>query len=280
MRFNVSSKTVVADAKNLIYPLIRSILNSTDFSRKVGSDLVASRYVGDSGNGNPVASQGNNNNPTQEQLNAGGLGVTSIVMVAIGSAALIVFVGAIYYWRRSHESDSSDFGGNAANCNDGSSTLLSNIPPDMHNRPTSPFTEMIPDSYGFNSNMSLISGPGMSAIAEDEEAQSDQNSDIIMSDSGFSTDAQTTDGSLLELGQSNYTRQFESPSILGARSNPMTSIQLQSEGGEYSDSELSCDEPCTPAKKISLLSSSSAPVSSPSRRDESFEADDAVLFRD
>lgn len=171
--------------------------------------------------------------PTPFQGFAGGssdtenLGTTSFVLVAIGSAALIVFVGSIYYMKREN-SESSD---GAATQAAGSSLYDHHYDPDAE-RPASPFSEMLPSAYRYNDNMSILSGHqqvGLEAVIEqnpstDEESPSPgantiESSSIMVSESGYTTEAAEDDSVSLSFGMptSLYRTVAESPELLGAR---------------------------------------------------------------
>lgn len=92
-----------------------------------------------------------------------GFSTFSFVIVAIGGAALIAFVGSVYYWRRGGETDGGATG--AA----GSSLYTDTFTSGGHTE--SPFSEMVPAAYGFNGNMSVLTGPcGMSPVLEDDSS--------------------------------------------------------------------------------------------------------------
>jgi hypothetical protein len=174
------------------------------------------------------------------------LGVTSLVLVAVGSAALIVFVGSVYYMRR--DSRSSGAGGADGNATQAAGSSIHDYTfPFVSPRPmsTSPFSEMLPNAYQFNENMSILSGgmsilsgnvEGLEAVLEqsDEEAQSPRTvqspahtdtSSILVSESGYTTDAaddydEDLDVSLsFDVPRSLYTKTPESPDrvLMGAR---------------------------------------------------------------
>jgi hypothetical protein len=164
------------------------------------------------------------------------LGVTFLVLVAVGSAALIVFVGSVYYMRRDSHSEFSavDVEGNATRAA-GSSFQDDNTFPFIVSpripspRPTSPFSEMLPNAYQFNENMSILSGgmsifsggdEGLEAVLErsDEEAQSPAHTDtdtdtssIMVSDAGYTTDAGKTTRQILVFRSTYQNRCIQKP---------------------------------------------------------------------
>jgi hypothetical protein len=235
------------DANYVFYQartVIKSIIDSPEFHNNV-IGLLKATYLGPpiviptsftEGEGIKNESEGG-----QETL-----GVTSLVLVAVGSAALIVFVGSVYYMRRDSHSEFSamEAEGNATRAA-GSSFQDDNTFPFIVSprvpspRATSPFSEMLPNAYQFNENMSILSGgmsifsagdEGLEAVLErsDEEAQSPANTDtdtssIMVSDAGYTTDAGEDDDTDISLSfdvpKSLYTKATESPDrvLLGAR---------------------------------------------------------------
>jgi hypothetical protein len=202
------------------------------------------------------------------------LGLTSLVLVAVGSAALIVFVGSVYYMRRDSR-DSSSFSameaeGNATRAagssfQDDTTFPFIVSPREASPRATSPFSEMLPDAYQFNENMSILSGgmsilsagvEGLEAVLErsDEEAQSPAHTDtssIMVSDAGYTTDAGEDDEQDISLSfdvpKSLYTKATESPDrvLLGARrrkESPVTANASILDTSFASDSEANDDE--------------------------------------
>jgi hypothetical protein len=205
---------------------IQSILNDPSFPSLVVG-LVKAEYLGP-----PIVTPSSafeeeepepfsDINPEDQNL-----GLTSLVLVTVGSAALIVFVGSVYYMRRDSGS-STTADGNATQAAGSSVNDHSYFPSP---RPTSPFSEMLPMAYRYNENMSILSGgvEGLEMVMEnsDGEIPSPQNTDassILVSDSGYTTDAgeeedEEADISLsFDVPRSLYTRVTESPRLLGAR---------------------------------------------------------------
>lgn len=141
---------------------------------------------------------------------ATGFGTISFVIVAIGGAAIIAFVGSVYYWRK---------GGND---HDGAATQAAatmtfiNESHDLGSpRPSSPFSEMLPSAYRFNDNMSiLLTGQGgMSPVIEDDGSVSQQSSAAFSDLEG----QQPHDSLSFDMPKSIYAKGTSSPELLGAR---------------------------------------------------------------
>lgn len=151
------------------------------------------------------------------------LGTTSFLLLAVGSAALIVFVGSVYYMRRDSPSSSDGAATQAAG------STVHDLQYDAGDRSASPFSEMLPTAYRYNENLSILSGSnGLEAVAEDNSprdietppspARTEGSSSIILSESGYTTEAADEDESLsFDVPRSLYTKVTESPELLGAR---------------------------------------------------------------
>ena len=250
MRFYLSDDQSTLVATEFVIPIIASIIDSASFVDQVETGLIKAKFIkATSDNFSPTStSDGDTNEDTS--LGNGSMGLTSVILVTAGGAALFVFVASVYYWRRSYNNVPIN---SAATQAAGSSM---NETGDESTRQYSPFSEMLPDAYRFNENMSILSGQGgMSAIIEDEEVYSHASSSLLMSDAGYSTEAAAeTDSSLLsmDIPKSLYTRAAESPNLLGARKrNP---DQIMSAGGDdtsVSDLETTDDEGSPNRKKHS-----------------------------
>lgn len=245
MRFFLSDASAAPIATSLIVAQVESVLNSQAFVDRVGTGLLRAHFLQaqtdlqaapippDGGNGGDGSdSTGGNGSPPANSSGdelAPDKNVTPAVLVAVGSAALVVIVGSVYYWKKSSSARNGNARGNpssAATQMAGSS--FNDTAADLSKGQGSPFSDMLPDSYRFNDNLSILSGnggngngnsSGMSAILEDEEAHSQTSSAIFMSEAGYSEAAGETDTSLLsfDIPKSLYTRVPESPNLLGAR---------------------------------------------------------------
>jgi hypothetical protein len=221
---------------------IKSILDNPSFHDNVVG-LTKSTYLGPAIVIPTSFTDGGNSIEGNEPEDGETLGMTSLILVAVGSAALIVFVGSIFYMRRDSRSSEAGVDGNATQAA-GSSIHDYTFPfASPRAMSTSPFSEMLPNAYQFNENMSILSGgmsilsgnvEGLEAVLEqsDEEAQSPRTalspthtdtSSILVSESGYTTDAadeEDLDASLsFDVPRSLYTKTPESPDriLLGAR---------------------------------------------------------------
>jgi len=240
MRFFLTDQSSATEAADLAVAEIKSIIESQEFVEQVGSGLVQAKFlealIDDIA---PVQSSGN----IDDAINSGNMGLTAVVLVAVAGSALIVMVGSVYYWRRSYgraipSGAATQAAGSSLNHTNDSSMLTAT-------HPTSPFSEMVRGADGFTENMSILSGrgSGMSAIIEDEE-RSHTSASLVISDTGYSTEAAGGGGgdneSLLSMDvpKSLYTRTPESPNLLGARKRNPHSVL----GDDMSDLEASEDE--------------------------------------
>jgi hypothetical protein len=206
-----------------------------------------------------------------------GLSATGSSLLALGSAMIAAFVGAVYYLRqgKNREVDTTAI-------QESGSSFVQPSPKD-DDRPTSPFSEMLPGAYrmGDLDKMSILSNSNMSPVYEDE----DGSRSVVVSDSGYTTEAAGTDGgddsSLTYTKRKLYTPEIDngymsSASIeyLGARPR---------EGGEpasdleMSDSEFdSTSEVSSQASPRKLYSTSLLLPSG--LQDESMNVEDILLF--
>jgi hypothetical protein len=212
---------------------------SPSFSAPSRSPTAVAGSVTDAhatGNSLPAASK---ENPNTQQLNSN-LGLSSILLVSFGSAAVTLLVGSVYVWKRSESgSDSTNDG---TTTNGWNSTLMdqSNSVSKTPQGQNTPSSQFVLGAYGFSPDPSPYSTApsNMPAIVEDDDEISSVNSSaIMMSEAGFSTD--NADDSLLsiDIGKSNYTKYPESPlSLLGARArNPNVASAMQAEDESESD---------------------------------------------
>jgi hypothetical protein len=238
MRFFLSESTAAQTATDFLGLELADILNSKTFAQEVAAGLLRTRFLSVEeeaptvtavGEAPPVRDAAGTISTKDEKS------IAPTALIAAAGAAVVVFVGSVYLWKRSHKrnapSSATQFAGSS--CNDATD------PPS-----SSPFSEMLPDAYQFNGNMSIMSGQGqgvgMSAILEDEEAtiHSHNSSAIFMSETGFSEQAGETDTSLMsfDIPKSLYTRVPESPNLLGARKRNHDQV-ISADSGE--DTSLS-----------------------------------------
>jgi len=169
-RLFVSDADSIEAAANLAMAEIENIINSQAFVDRVETGLVHADFLealeDDYG---PITG----GTPTTIS-NGGSLGLTSVVLVTVAGAALVVMVGSFYVYRRNYgrtnaSSAATQAAGSSLNHSNNNSSFA--IAHGAHNgRPTSPYSSMVSDAYQFNENMSILSGgqSGMSAILEGE----------------------------------------------------------------------------------------------------------------
>ena len=253
------------EAQEMMKQAIEAVVNGPDFVDRVGTGLVKINILEDDTSSLPAENENTQGlNPEDDKSlepnNESGFGTVSVVILAVGGAALIAFVGTFYYWRHGQEGD-----GNATQMAGQSTMVDSDTQP-----PPSPFSEMLPRAYKFNDSISILTGQGdhMSPITErspvteqneDSHNSSCETPSVIMSD--FSTDPDTTANSF-DMGSTSTTsisavqntsllvghQPAQSPDVLGARkradgdTNPVNALDLQDSVSAI-DSQLSIDTP-------------------------------------
>lgn len=236
VRFFLSNPGRFEEAMALAGPMVRDIVADPSFVHDVGTGLIKITLLESNGNGGgDTDGDGDATDDDEGIFGQGsdkviegetGFGTFSFVIVAIGSAALVAFVGSVYYWKRGN-SDGPDGAATQAagtsmlyqdqsRCGD--DDLLSESL-STHERPSSPFSEMLPSAYRFNDNMSILTGQGGMSPVFEADACSD-------SSGGFASEHDT---SLLSFEQvdnhnnssnnSNNIHRYgaSSPILLGAR---------------------------------------------------------------
>ena len=274
MRLFLSDKDKVEEATALFLANVQESYDSPGFESQVGSGLLKITYLGD---GNSDTSQ----NPINANDGAPGLknpevGVidaplTSLLFVAVGSAALVVFVGSVYLWRRGHQSEEEG----AATQMAGNTTVMESAA-----RPRSPYSEMVASSFrGLGESMSILSNGNMSPVYEQDHE--DTESSMNASESGYATT--TTGGSIMGVDSGDSVSQYskfshnggDTPNCLGVRPLP-DSIGLGM--NEASDSDLS-DQELTPVKMFpGQQGSSNLLLPSGDEENEEERADSSLLF--
>lgn len=241
MRFFLSSSGAAQAATDLVNVQLADILNSRKFSRDVGTGLLRSQLLSVEQDAPTVTEVGERDPSRESDVSVSGQqSVTPTVLMAVAGTALVVFVASVYFWKRSYNrnipSAATQMAGSSFNDNGDMSTRAPSS--------NSPFSEMLPDAYRFNGNMSIMSGQGtgMSAIIEDEEVtvHSHTSSAIFMSETGFSEQAAETDTSLMsfDIPKSLYTRVPESPNLLGARKRNLDQGVVTDSGDDTSLSDV------------------------------------------
>lgn len=277
MRLFLSSKDSAEVATALVLETIKNAFSETDFVEKVDSGLISITFIDDAGASSPSAvkdeTEDKNSSIGQEGDSALGLTLSSMLFVAVGSAALVVFVGSVYIWRRREPND--DRGGAATRFADSTANGTSRLP-------TSPYSEMVSGSYRLDrlGEMSILSNSNMSPVYEQDQEDADTAAgsvagSVVLSDGGYTTDAGCTDGgdsTYLEGGSSKYSSQ-STPKFLGARPFPGT-VNMDME--EISDSDLDTSGEMSPVKMYvgnKLLVPTGGDL-----EEESLQADESLLF--
>lgn len=223
-------------------------------------------------------SNNNNNSNSYSGIGTSTMGLTGVVLVSMGSVAFVALAGAVYYLRRTYREPASPTSCRGAASRMAASsfapdddpstvTMMMNItspkeqlrqlrdeekgrgsgstsPENDDSRPTSPVVELLPDSYRFeNNSMSLLSSTqhGLTAVMEDEEAQSSVSSNLIMSEAGYSTEAGDDLSMSFDVPTSLYQRAPPSPErLLGAAKRHPGEIHMIASDGESSSTSF-CD---------------------------------------
>lgn len=155
MRVFLSDPESASVALSLTAEMVKTVIADPEFVSQVGRGLVKLNILDDDIPVDSVSPEGS--------VNDQGFSTFSFVIVAVGGAALIAFVGSVYYWRRGGEAD-----GDATRAA-GSSLYTDTFISNSHSE--SPFAEMVPSAYGFSGNMSIMTGQGgMSPVLEDDSS--------------------------------------------------------------------------------------------------------------
>jgi hypothetical protein len=251
----------------------KSIQNKT-FVNRVETGLLNITYV-PSNTGEEVPSSLTSNRPNVAK--ASPLSATSTSSVILGSAIVVALLGAAYYMRHGRKSDTDS----ASVIQEAGSSYAQPSPRDA-DRPTSPFSEMLPGAYriGDLDKMSMLSNSNMSPVYEDE----DGSQSVVVSESGYTTEAAGTDnGDDCSLRQralyntpdddSSYQLNSTTLEYLGARPRDGVPIMtdLEMSGSEF-DSNSEVSSQASPRK---LYSTSLLPAGN---EDESMHAEEDLLF--
>jgi hypothetical protein len=262
----------VDEATALVLKNIQQAFAETDFVERVGSGLIKITYIADnSASGNSIKDETGNSDSGQGSVSTMGMTMTSLLFVSVSSAALVVFVGSVYLYRRVKRDDQDGAATQLAG-----STLNGTYEPSR--QPTSPYSEMVSASYRLDrlGEMSILSSTNMSPVYEQDHEDTDTAAgSVVLSEGGYTTDAGCTDGGdSTTLGGSKYSCQ-STPMNLGARPFP-GAIVGDMDMEEISDSDLDTSGEMSPVKMYvggKLL----VPDGS-DQEDESFHADEALLF--
>lgn len=275
LRLFLSDPNSVQEAITAVITTIEEIYSREDFVRRVDTGVrrIEFLHANDLGNQNPV----------QDSPEGGSVGdlngqFSPMLLVAIGSAALVVFVGSVYIWRRGHRSDAdgaaTQLAGNSYITGEGSSS-----------RPRSPYSEMVAGSYRLGENMSILSNSNMSPVYEQEHEDTESASRVSQSNYTDSVAGAESDGYMTERTDSGLESAAETTSFAGSKfSSGSTPKYLGARplpgavgvSDMESDSELDSSAELSPVKMFvaappNLLDTSSQPA-----EDES--ADESLLF--
>ena len=233
MSLFLTSKDTADEAIKLSLKNVESALRSKSFVSKVETGLVKIKFIS-SNEDYPASVTTNGSNLSQET----GLSSTGSASLVVGSALIAALIGAVYYFRQGRNRD-----GDASAIQEAGSSFAQPSPRDP-DRPTSPFSEMLPGAYrmGDLDKLSMLSNSNMSPVYEDD----DGSQSVVVSESGYTTEAAGTDAgddsSLAYAKRGLYTPDEESSymagtslDFLGAR--PRDGVRHTSDL-EMSDSEM------------------------------------------
>jgi hypothetical protein len=274
MRLFLSKTESVNDATAVVLNNIQTAYQDESFVGRVGTGLLKITYLGDGQSETSVASTGTDGIGTGELGNQLGPPM-SLLFVAVGSAAMIVFVGSIYLWRRGRRNEDDE---GAVTQMAGTTTMEG-----PSGRPRSPYSEMVASSFaGLGENMSILSNGNMSPVYEqDHEDSSINTSSVNPSECGYAT---TTTGGTIGGGTSSgdsvsqhskfSTCTTNTPKFLGAR--PLPDAVEMALGADVSDSDIS-GEDLSPVKMFAAQRTSTLLLPSGADEDEN-HADESLLF--
>jgi hypothetical protein len=238
VRFFLSDPGRIDEARTLADSKIKAIVATQEFLFEVGTGLIKITLLDDNLPLNNVDA-GIQNTVDGEA----GTGTLTFVVMAIGSAALIAFVGSVYYWKRDGEVD-----GAATQAAGSSMVYNENDQVDQNrSRSSSPFSEMLPSAYRFNDNMSILTSQGgLSPLVEDEASLSRLSPCLFGDvDDEHPDDEHDTSSRSFDMPRTIFAKEPDSPEILGARKRAggaMTAgLHLSGIDIDNSESDMSID---------------------------------------
>jgi hypothetical protein len=255
---------------------VEKALQNKKFAKAVETGLLNITFI-PSKDGNEVSSAVTGTRPYVAKDNR--LSAASTSSLVLASAVIAAFVGAVYYMRQGRKSDES------CAIQESGSSFAQQSPRDP-DRPTSPFSEMLPGAYriGDLDKMSMLSNSNMSPVYEDE----DGSRSVVVSESGYTTEAAGTD-----IGDDSSLRQralYQTPDEVSNFLSNSTSTTMEYLGArprdgipnvsdlEMSESEFdSNSEISSQASPRKLYSTSLLPAGN---QDESMHAEEDLLFDD
>jgi len=258
MRIFLSDSESVDEATSVVLQNIQTAFQSEGFVETVGSGLMKIDFIPDDGNNDESAAENDTDNEKPVNGNSSNGTVTSLMFVAVGSAALVIAVGSVYLWRRRANSEQdgmvTQFAGSSMNQSESLDDCDTRYTP----RPSSPLSQMIPGSYRLGDNTSILSNANMSPVYELEN----DSASVVVSESGYSNEAGLTDGGDSSeagtaedtYGSSMLASKYDSsgtPDFLGAKPRPGMHVgDLDMEAP--SDSELDTSGEMSPVKMFVL----------------------------
>lgn len=206
MRLFLSSRDTVESAIQLSLDQIKIALKNEEFVLKVETGLKKIDFISNADEEEvPVSNIQSSGDVTTAET---GLSTTSSALVGLGSALILALAGAVYYIRHARTKDL-----NGTMMQDTGSSFAQPISPSDPDRPTSPFSEMLPGAYrmGDLDKMSMLSTSNMSPVYEDD----DGSHSVDVSESGYTTEAAGTySGEDSSLGHSKRTM-YSTPDMYG-----------------------------------------------------------------
>jgi hypothetical protein len=301
----LSGEDTVENATALVLKHIRMSYADPSFVKRVETGLLKITFWTETseedGTANaPPINQGqdtNNKNDPVTQSSGSGLSLSSLLFVAMGSAALVITVGSVYYWKRRRGGGDDEDGGHGSSATRLASLTINDTATfennDEHGEksPPSPYSEMVSGSYRLDrlGEMSILSSSNMSPVYEMDGNETDTDTvagatSVMISEGGYTTDAGGTDtegDSTVLDNTSKYSSSQSTLNVLGARPFPGTVGNIDME--DVSDSDLDTSGEMSPVKMYighSLMNHSKLLVL-PSGRDpmEEENEDESLLFR-
>lgn len=275
MRLFLSDTNSIGEAKAVVLNNIQVAYQDESFVSRVGTGLLKITYLGDgqSESSETPISEGQPEGTNNTELGTIGAPL-SLLFIAVGSAAMIVFVGSIYLWRRGRRNEDDE----GAVTQMAGTTAMDG----QSGRARSPYSEMVAGSFvGLGENMSILSNGNMSPVYEQEHEDSSINtSSVNPSEGGYAT---TTTGGTIGGGTSSgdsvsqYSKfsacTTNTPKFLGARPLP-DAVEMAL--GDVSDSDIS-GEDLSPVKMFATQRTSTLLLPSGADEDEN-HADESLLF--
>ena len=213
MHIFLADDTTVDASTYLVRSVLRDLLQDVSFVSGVG--LVRAEYLGPT-LVDPAPILGAQTTGRDASIEGNSLSSTSLAFTIAGAAALVAIVAAVFYVRKGQHDNDEPLSLYPSDSTQGQSLESSQVVLDR-DRPTSPFSEMLPKAYRFSGNLSVLSGSNQSGLSMVPEVESSSSESVVVSESGYSTEAGESDAtaSFCDLPKSLYTKD-ETPLLLGA----------------------------------------------------------------